>query len=121
MKSTLLGIFELPEIAMDIRRAESESAVIVEIDCRVGTEFYSATGASKCDKHDIFDPQIGYELAFSRALKDLARTIGDTAQARVRVNDKIREAREDTNLYALIHGEVKKSTSWNKKHRPPRS
>ena len=46
-------------------------------------DYTTATGSSKREQGDIFDAELGYELALSRALQNLSRKIKSQADAKI--------------------------------------
>ena len=62
-------------------------------------EFF--TGISKCDPVDKFDPQLGVELAYWRAVERAAKKNLDRLSGLIKHRDDLRDSKESTNFLGV--------------------
>jgi hypothetical protein len=65
------------------RNASVVQVIYTHYDEDNGAYFTQATGSSKREQGDIFDAELGYELALSRALQNLSRKIKSKADDKI--------------------------------------
>jgi len=70
---------------LDRNAAVVQLSILVVSDDKCFTTTISATGASKREQGDVFDPDLGYEFAMSRALQNLSRKLRSRADARLKL------------------------------------
>ncbi len=74
---------------MDLEGLTDRNATVVQVTYRSYPESYStgitttATGSSKREQGDVFDAELGYDLALARALQNLSRKIKAQADAKL--------------------------------------
>ena len=67
-----------------------KSSVSVEAETLIDDRIYAASGTSKCDAVDTFDPATGFQLAIGRAIRQLGRDIYKVGNEKVHAADKVR-------------------------------
>lgn len=73
---------------LEVSSIENHNATVVSVSYVIpGEAIITATGSSRRHPDDRYDPDLGYQLAFARALDSLARKLNKRAQTRIRLND----------------------------------
>lgn len=78
---------------MDIRLhtvVTDEKLGVTVVEAFAWDEDIYATGTAKCTAPDKYDPELGFQLASARALKDLSRVLERSARITVNERDKRR-------------------------------
>lgn len=87
---------------LSVETTHSPDCTIVEATATVGYVQYIAIGTSKRDPQDEYDPEVGVQLAFGRAVRQLGREILKNANAQVKEADAARLKRAEGQRKALI-------------------
>lgn len=73
---------------LEISSIENHNATVVSVSYVIPNEgIITATGSSRRHPDDRYDPELGYQLAFARALESLSRKLNKRAQTKIRLND----------------------------------
>ena len=73
---------------LEIASIENHNATVVSVSYVIPNEaVITATGSSRRHPDDRYDPDLGYQLAFARALESLSRKLAKRAQRRIHLND----------------------------------
>ena len=82
---------------------ENSGTVTVEVEITFpNSKVFTATGSSKASKEDPFDVNVGYELAYGRALRALGRQILASGHRQVHETDRFRTEQKAASERALL-------------------
>jgi Domain of unknown function (DUF1876) len=88
MENNYTYAMSFPEHDLSVSGLVDRNASVVQViythyDEGNGAYFTQATGSSKREQGDVFDAELGYELALARALQNLSRKIKSQADAKI--------------------------------------
>lgn len=81
------SIYEITEYDVSVETVTSSEATIASISTVIDGEIRTWTGTAKREPHDRFDPEIGKNLALSRAFAKASRKLEKAANGMVKSAD----------------------------------